>query len=202
MNSFLNKIFLASKNKGKISEIKSYLNGFGLEVFSLIDTPNINDIEETGNSFEENALLKAKAVYNIVKIPVLSDDSGLEVDLLDGRPGIYSARYSGINADDKSNNEKLLAELRDSTEDRRTARFRCVLCLYDGENSRFFEGVCEGKIDFSSKGKNGFGYDPLFIPSGYSNTFGELSSEVKSSISHRAKALLSLKKYLELEKSM
>lgn len=202
MKQFMKKIFIASKNKGKISEIRSYLTGFGIEVFSMLDSHEIHDIEETGDSFEDNALLKAKAVYEIVKIPVLADDSGLEVDLLDGKPGIYSARYSGINANDNSNNEKLLAELGNSPEDRRTARFRCVLCLYDGENSRFFDGVCEGRIDFSIKGKNGFGYDPLFIPSGYSNTFGELSNEVKSRISHRAKALLSLKKYLELEKSM
>jgi len=202
MKQFMKKIFIASKNKGKISEIRSYLTGFGIEVFSMLDSHEIHDIEETGDSFEDNALLKAKAVYEIVKIPVLADDSGLEVDLLDGKPGIYSARYSGINANDSSNNEKLLAELGNSPEDRRTARFRCVLCLYDGENSRFFDGVCEGRIDFSIKGNNGFGYDPLFIPSGYSNTFGELSNEVKSRISHRAKALLSLKKYLELEKSM
>ena len=202
MNAFMTKIFIASKNKGKIEEIRSYLTGFGFEIFSLLDAPEIPDVEETGSSFEENALLKAKAVYDVVKIPVLADDSGLEVDSLGGSPGIYSARFSGEGANDEKNNLKLLDELKNLPPEKRTARFICVLVLYDGTNSRYFDGVCEGKIAFSPAGNNGFGYDPLFIPAGYEQSFGELGNSVKSKISHRAKALLSLKKFLDLEKSM
>lgn len=202
MNTFMKKIFIASKNKGKIEEIRSYLTGFGFEIFSLLDSPEIPDVAETGSSFEENALLKAKAVYNVVKIPVLADDSGLEVGALGGSPGIYSARFSGAGATDEKNNLKLLDELKSFPDEKRTARFICVLVLYDGMNSRYFDGACEGKIAFSPAGNNGFGYDPLFIPEGYEQSFGELGDSVKSKISHRAKALLSLKKFLDLEKSM
>lgn len=198
----MKKIFIASKNKGKIAEIKIYLSEFGYEIFSLLDMPDFQDIEETGNSFEENALLKAKTIFNIVKIPVLADDSGLEVDHIKGKPGIYSARYSGKNASDKSNNEKLLSELINVEFNERTARFRCVLCLYDGMSERYFEGVCEGNIINSPRGDDGFGYDPLFIPKGYSQTFAELGMDMKNKISHRGKALISLRKFLELEENM
>ncbi len=198
----MKKLFIASKNKGKINEIKSYLKEFGYEIFSLLDTDHIPDVEETGSTFEENALLKARAVFDVVKIPVLSDDSGLEVDYLNGRPGIYSARYSGENAGDKSNNLKLLKELGDLEYDKRTARFKCVICMYDGISARYFDGVCEGNIISDPRGDTGFGYDPLFIPMGYSLTFGELGLEVKNRISHRGKALQSFKKYIELEENM
>ncbi len=198
----MKKIFIASKNKGKIAEIKIYLSEFGYEIFSLLDMPDFQDIEETGKSFEENALLKAKTIFNIVKIPVLADDSGLEVDHIKGKPGIYSARYSGKNASDKSNNEKLLSELINVEFNERTARFRCVLCLYDGVSERYFEGVCEGNIINSPRGDDGFGYDPLFIPKGYSQTFAELGMDMKNKISHRGKALISLRKFLELEENM
>ncbi len=195
----MKKLFIASKNKGKINEIRAFLREMHYEVFSLLDTPDIPDIEETGKTFEENALLKAKAVFNIVKIPVLSDDSGLEVDYLKGAPGIFSARYSGINATDKDNIDKLLTELKDIDFNQRTARFKCVICLYDGIIERFFEGVCYGNILTYPKGENGFGYDPLFMPKGYSLTFAELDQNTKNKISHRGIALLSLKKFLEIE---
>ncbi|MBE2226389.1 MAG: XTP/dITP diphosphatase [Ignavibacteria bacterium] len=198
----MKKIFIASKNKGKIEEIRSYLAGFGIEIFSLLDSHELPEVEETGATFEENAHLKAKAIFDIVKIPVLADDSGLETDSLGGSPGIYSARFSGEGATDERNNLKLLKELENVPDDKRTARFVCVLALYDGINSRYFEGTCEGKIAFASAGTNGFGYDPLFIPAGYDQTFGELGSAVKTRISHRAKALRSLKKFLDLEKSL
>ena len=198
----MKKIFIASKNKGKIDEIRSYLTPFGYEIFSLIDMPNIPDIEETGSTFEENAMIKAKAVFDVVKIPVLADDSGLEVDLLNGRPGVYSARYSGEGATDEKNNAKLIRELGDAALESRTARFKCVIALYDGMNERFFDGVCEGNIAYKPEGTSGFGYDPLFIPKGYTLTFGELCPDVKNRISHRGKALESLKKFLELEKYM
>ncbi|MEO8512568.1 MAG: XTP/dITP diphosphatase [Ignavibacteria bacterium] len=198
----MKKIFIASKNKGKLSEIKSFLGEMEYEIFSLLDAHEMPDIEETGNSFEENALLKARSIFNIVKIPVIADDSGLEVDYLNGAPGIYSARYSGENATDKKNNDKLLKELKDIETKKRTAAFKCVICLYDGLSERFFDGVCEGIILTRPKGEKGFGYDPLFVPNGYTQTFAELGPEIKNRISHRGKALLSLEKFLKLEEKM
>lgn len=198
----MKKIFVASKNKGKISEIRSYLAPLDYELFSLIDIPDIPDIEETGSTFEENALIKAKAVYNIVKIPVLADDSGLEVDLLGGRPGVYSARYSGEGAADEKNISKLLTELGGSKFEERTARFKCIIALYDGINERLFEGTCEGNIIHYPKGTDGFGYDPIFMPRGCSLTFAEMDSDSKNRISHRGLALESLVKFMKLENTM
>ncbi len=198
----MKKLFIASKNQGKINEIKFYLKDFNFEIFSLLDSPEIPDIEETGATFEENALIKAKAVFEIVNIPVLADDSGLEVDYLNGAPGVYSTRFAGDGATDKKNNAKLLAELGDIDINERTARFKCVIVLYDGVSERYFDGNCEGYITTHPKGENGFGYDPLFIPLGYQLTFAELDLNVKNKISHRGKALLSLKKYLDFEKTM
>ncbi len=198
----IRKFFIASKNSGKIKEIRSILEGTGCELFSLLDTPHIPDIEETGSTFEENAFLKAKAVFDIVKIPVLADDSGLEVDFLNGAPGIYSARFSGPGANDEKNNQKLLAELEDVEFSRRTARFRCVIAMYDGVSERSFAGTCEGHIITYKKGSNGFGYDPVFMPNGYNQTFAELSDAVKNRISHRARALNSLRDFLVLEQKM
>jgi XTP/dITP diphosphohydrolase len=195
----MKKIFIASKNQGKVKEIKSILSGFNIEFFSLIDSPNIPDIEETGTTFEENAFIKAKAVYDKVQIPVLADDSGLEVDYLGGVPGVYSARYAGKNATDAQNCKKLLVELDGVESKNRTARFKCILVLYDGVSKRFFEGACEGNIITSPRGTGGFGYDPLFVPEGYEKTFAELDLSTKNKISHRGKALASLKKFLDLE---
>ncbi|MCC6864595.1 MAG: XTP/dITP diphosphatase [Ignavibacteria bacterium] len=198
----LKKIFIASKNKGKVQEISFALKKLNYEIFSLIDTPNIDDIPETGNSFEENAYLKAKSVFDIVKIPVISDDSGLEVDFLNGEPGIYSARYSGAESDDTKNIKLLLKKLGNTLINKRTARFKCVMVLYDGINKRVFDGECEGVILFSPKGENGFGYDPVFQPIGYDQSFAQMKIEEKEKISHRGKALKSLFKYLELESNM
>ena len=198
----MKKIFVASKNKGKISEIKSYLAPLGYEIFSLLDNPGIADIEETGATFEANAMIKAKAVFDVVKIPVLADDSGLEVDLLEGRPGVFSARYSGAGANDEKNNAKLLTELGETELNKRTAKFKCVIAMYDGLNTRVFDGECEGIIIFQPRGNWGFGYDPLFMPNGYTKTFAELGNDIKNEISHRGKALKSLLKFLELENTM
>lgn len=198
----MKKIFVATKNEGKVKEIRSYLAPMGYEIFSLIDVPEFPEIEETGSTFEDNALIKAKALFDLVKIPVMADDSGLEVDLLNSRPGVYSARFSGDDATDERNNSKLLEELGDSGLNERTAIFRCVIALYDGLSVRYFEGTCEGNIAFQFKGTNGFGYDPLFVPRGYTQTFAELDVEIKNRISHRGKALQSLVKYLELENTM
>jgi len=198
----MKKVFIATKNTGKVKQLRSFLVPMGYEIFSLIDAPEFPEIKETGTTFEENALIKAKALYDVVKIPVLADDSGLEVDLLQGRPGVLSARFSGEGATDEKNNAKLLKELGDSVLSERTARFRCIIALYDGLSARYFEGTCEGNIGFQLKGANGFGYDPLFVPGGYTQTFAELGVEIKNRVSHRGKALQSLVKFLELENTM
>jgi len=198
----MKKIFIASKNSGKIKEIKAYLSELGIEIFSLLDMYGFNDIAETGNTFEENAFIKAKALFDIVKLPVLADDSGLEVDPLNGAPGIYSARYAGPGASDSDNIRKLLDELQDVQPDSKTARFKCILVLYDGISKRSFEGACEGRIIDSTRGDEGFGYDPVFVPNGYEKTFAELGVKVKNKLSHRAKALKSLQDFLKMERSV
>jgi XTP/dITP diphosphohydrolase len=198
----MKKLFIASKNSGKIKEIKAYLSELGIEIFSLLDMQSLNDIAETGKTFEENAFIKAKALFDIVKLPVLADDSGLEVDPLNGEPGVYSARYAGPGASDSDNIRKLLDELKDVQSDSRTARFKCILVLYDGISKRSFEGACEGRIIDSIRGDEGFGYDPVFVPKGYEKTFAELGIKVKNELSHRAKALKSLLDFLKMERSV
>jgi XTP/dITP diphosphohydrolase len=192
----MRKIFIATKNKGKIKEISYCLNGLGIEILSMQDKPDVPDIEETGKTFEENAWIKAKEFYDIVKMPVLADDSGLEVDYLNGAPGVYSSRYAGENASDDDNCIKLLMELKNADESKRTARFHCIAVYYDGKDKKIFDGVCEGHIIDQKRGTNGFGYDPLFVPEGYSQTYAELSDEVKNKISHRGKALQKFREYL------
>jgi XTP/dITP diphosphohydrolase len=191
------KIFIASKNNGKIKEIESVLRVFNYEFSSLADYPDIPDIDESGATFEENAFIKAKAVYDIVKVPVMADDSGLEVDYLNGAPGVYSARYAGEKASDLDNCMKLLKELKQTEYEKRTARFKCVIILYNGVNKHSFEGTCEGHILNEMRGSKGFGYDPLFLPEGYTKTFAELDLDTKNRISHRGKALQKLVKFMD-----
>lgn len=194
----MKQIVIASKNEGKIREIRNFLHGLELEIKSIADYPNIPELSEDGNSFEENAFLKAKAVYEHAKITTIGDDSGLEVHYLNDRPGIYSRRYSGQNANDLSNNMKLLDDLKNVDMDHRRARFRCSIVLYNSlYNGLSFEGKCEGYIIDDLKGDNGFGYDPLFIPLGYNKTFAELDLVTKNKISHRGKALTHLRQFLE-----
>jgi XTP/dITP diphosphohydrolase len=193
-NHGMRRLYIASKNKGKVKEIQYVLKDTGIKVLSLSDAPEIPDIPETGTTFEENAFIKAKAVYDILNAPVLADDSGLEVDYLNGAPGVYSSRYAGENATDEDNCSKLLSVL--SGVENRAAGFRCVLVLYDGTQKKIFNGVCRGTINHAPKGGNGFGYDPLFIPEGFSETFAELGPETKNKISHRGKALARLREYL------
>lgn len=189
------KIIIASKNKNKVEQIKEYLKDLNINFLSLYDFPEIPEIAEDGKTFEENALKKSKAVYSYTNLPSLSDDSGLEIDSLNGEPGIFSARYAGNNASDEDNNKKLLRELENS--ENRKARYRCVLSLYEQEEkNNFFEGSCNGEIVKEPKGKKGFGYDPLFLPEGFDKTFGELDLVIKLKISHRGKALNKLKNYL------
>jgi len=188
------QLVLATRNRGKIREIKYILSDFPIEIKSLLDFPNIPEIEETGNTFEENALIKAKTVAKLTGLPALADDSGLAVDCLNGAPGVYSARYAGEGADDKKNNEKLLRELEGIPLERRGAAFVCViaLCIPKG-NCYIEEGKCKGVISLSPRGSYGFGYDPIFFLPDYGKTMAELPLEVKNQISHRYKALKKIK---------
>lgn len=185
------KLVVGTYNAGKIKELNELLAGLPVELFGLDRFENIADVEETGATFAENAILKAKEYARQTGFWALSDDSGLEVEALGGAPGVFSARYAGETADDQDRIEKLLRELSETGDRRRRARFVCVMALADetGEIRFLAEGVCEGKIALDERGTNGFGYDPIFIPEGYKQTFGELSSTVKSEISHRARAI-------------
>lgn len=184
------KLLLATRNSHKTREFAEIL-GSDFEVRDLSGEPEAPLVEETGATFAENAILKAVAISKRFPGLVVADDSGLEVDALDGAPGVYSARYAGPNATDKDNVGRLLSELRDSRGAAPfTARFRCVLALArDGQLLGTFQGDVDGTIIESPRGGAGFGYDPIFQPSGSTKTFGELPSEEKNRISHRARAI-------------
>lgn len=192
----MKKILIATKNKGKLEDIKQIFKNSEFEFISLLDLSDAPEIDESGNSFEENAKIKAFACYEKYKIISIGDDSGLSVDQLNGRPGIYSARFASENANDEENNLKLLNEL-SSYEKPHIAQFICVASLFDGKNFYSAQGEIKGQIINEIRGKNGFGYDPLFIPDGFNKTFGELSIEEKNLYSHRSKAFRSLKTIIE-----
>jgi XTP/dITP diphosphohydrolase len=189
------RIIFASKNNGKIREVKDILSGTSLEILSLLDLNNNENIIEDGKTFEENAIIKASHVFNKYKIPVIADDSGLVVDQLHGGPGVFSARYSGPNATDVQNNMKLINELKYLPEPH-FAKYICSAVFYNGEKYLIAEGEEGGIITLNAKGVNGFGYDPFFIPNNYSVTMAELDPKEKNKISHRAKAFNKLKEQL------
>ncbi|MFA1820603.1 XTP/dITP diphosphatase [Virgibacillus oceani] len=197
----MKQILVATKNKGKAKEFKAFFSGYRIKAYSLLDLEEeIPDIEETGITFKENAALKAEQIAENLSIPVLADDSGLMIDHLGGSPGIYSARYAGEMKDDNANMDKVLDELENVPEKKRSARFICVLAVaIPSEETIFRTGYCEGHIGFSKKGKNGFGYDPIFVPDGYHVTMAELSSEEKNQISHRKHAISQLEEWLKEE---
>ncbi len=181
-------VLLATRNKHKVVEIKAILDIVGLELLTADDVANLSEVEEDGDTFESNACKKAIAYAAASGMWAMADDSGLEVDALDGAPGVYSARYAGEQGNDQANNAKLLREL-DQVTDRR-ARFRCAIALADPDgHARTVDGRCEGRIGTVPHGQNGFGYDPLFVPDGYEQTFAELDEATKNRISHRAVAL-------------
>lgn len=187
------QILVATHNQGKIKELKKLLENSPFILRSLSEFPDIIEPEETGSTFAENAILKAKSYAAQTGLPALADDSGLEVEALNGEPGILSARYAGedkINLD-KENIEKLLGELAKTKNSERLARFFCAMAISDerGNIKTIAEGICKGKIALSPSGTNGFGYDPVFIPEGFEQTFGELSDQIKQKISHRTQAL-------------
>jgi len=193
------EIIIASKNRGKIKEILFFFkDNKSIKWGSLADFVDIPDIEETGDTFYENASLKASTVSLLKKTYCLADDSGLCVDFLDGRPGVYSSRYSGKDADDAKNREKLLQELSGIETSQRSARFVCSMVLSDpsGKIVHTSTGRCEGIIGFKEEGSMGFGYDSIFIPSGYGITMAQLTESEKNSISHRGKALEDMKEYI------
>jgi XTP/dITP diphosphohydrolase len=188
------ELVVATRNRHKTREIQHIL-GPEFRVRDLGAHPEISEIRESGTSFEENSKLKALAASRELLGQVIADDSGLEVDALGGAPGIYSARYAGLNTTDREKIDKLLRELARvcATDERRRARFRCVVALArNGNLLGTFEGIVEGRIADEARGDFGFGYDPIFIPEGLEQTFGELPTEVKNTISHRAKAMRAL----------
>lgn len=196
----LNQTVIATGNKHKLEEIGAILKGFNLEVLSMKDI-GLEGLEiiEDGNTFEENALIKAGAVMDKIGKLVIADDSGLEVDILNNQPGIYSARFAGKNATDDENNKKLLKLLEDVPLNKRTARFVCgMAAVFPNGDTIVLRGECPGIIGFEPKGKGGFGYDPLFIVEKYNKTFAEIGEEKKNKISHRAIALEKLKEELKI----
>ncbi len=186
----MERLVVATKNKGKIIEIKKVLQAMPFEVQSMEDIGITVDVVEDGKTFEENSLKKAVEICQVCKAVVIADDSGIEVDYLDGAPGIYSARFGGPDATDEDRNAKLLDMLREVPLEKRTARFVCVIAVAFPDGRSFVvRDTIEGCVDFSPKGDKGFGYDPIFYVPEYDKTMAELSSDVKNQISHRAKAL-------------
>ena len=183
-------LIIATRNKHKVIEIKGIWSDLGFRFLSLDDLPQKIEIRETGLTFSENAIKKAFQVANHINAFVLADDSGIEVDALGGKPGVFSARYSGLNATDDQNNQKLLNALQGVAWEKRGARYRCVIALIDLQKRVYLsEGVCEGIIAFEPSGQRGFGYDPIFYVPEYGMTMAGLTSEIKNRISHRAMAL-------------
>ncbi|MGG1677616.1 XTP/dITP diphosphatase [Neobacillus sp. NRS-1170] len=200
----MKEVIIATKNPGKAREFEHIFAPRGYSVKTLLDFPEIPEVEETGSTFEENAILKAEAVSQALNRMVIGDDSGLIVDVLEGRPGIYSARYAGEPKNDQNNTEKVLSELKGVPEAERTARFYCALAVaVQGQETFTVSGTCEGRILEEQRGTNGFGYDPVFYVPEKGRAMAELSSDEKNKISHRANALKKLDDVLDgiLEKA-
>jgi XTP/dITP diphosphohydrolase len=197
----MEKVILASRNKGKIKEIGDILGRYDMTVVSRDDAGlPIDEVEETGETFEENSYIKAKAILDVAGVPTVADDSGLMVDALGGAPGVYSARYAGEDCTYEDNNRKLLSALAGVPDEKRSARFVSVITMLWPDGRKIVaRGECEGRILTETRGEGGFGYDPLFVPEGYDISFGEMSPEEKNKISHRAKALMKLESILENE---
>ena len=183
------RFILASNNKGKLKEMKTILEGLGNEVVSQSEAGLAIEAEETGKTFEENALIKARAACDALSEPAIADDSGLAVDALDGAPGVYSARYGGDTCENDADRVKLLLKSLDS-EKKRSAKFvSCIACVFPNGNVISARGECEGEITFAPRGEGGFGYDPVFELTGTGKTMAELSPEEKNAVSHRGRAL-------------
>lgn len=193
------RVVLATGNLGKLEELRRILDGLPVELVPMTDL-GIEGAEETGTTFEANALLKARHVVAVTGLPAIADDSGLEVDALDGAPGVYSSRYAGVDGDDPANNAKLLRELDGVPEGERTARFVCVAALVTpGGTERTTRGAMEGRIGHEERGTAGFGYDPLFTSEGETRTNAELPPHEKDARSHRGQAFRALRPIVEGE---
>ena len=194
-------IYLASGNAHKLHELQTALDqaGLAVQVFGPDKIGGMPEVEETGTTFEANALLKAHGLQEMADKDAwfLADDSGIEIDALNGRPGVISARYAGEPCDDEANNDKVLEEMREVSERERSCRFRCVLALVGKDLEEIFAGSCEGVLLQKRRGSGGFGYDPLFLPNESASTFAEISLNEKAKISHRARALTRLIDWLK-----
>ena len=188
------RLLFASQNQHKLEEIKALLPS-GVELLSLADMQFEGDIPETSPTLAGNALQKAAYIYAKFKMPCFADDTGLEIDALQGRPGVYSARYAGLNKSADDNMEKVLNQLQGETQ--RKAAFKTVIALTGMEELMFFEGVVHGTITTEKRGTNGFGYDPIFMPDGYAVTFAQMNRDEKNKLSHRANAVLKFSKWLK-----
>lgn len=190
------QLLVATGNAGKVRELKDFLVDLPVVLRDLNEFSEVSEVEETGATFTENAILKAAGYSAQTGLWTVADDSGLEVEALKGAPGVFSARYAGENASDTDKIAKLLNELGNS--DNMRARFACAMAISDetGEIKFVSEGVCDGRITVTPRGTNGFGYDPVFVPDGFEETFGELSGQVKREISHRARAMKKIIEYL------
>lgn len=188
-------LFLASGNPDKVKELREMLEPLGCRLMSVLDYPGVDTVEEDQPALEGNALKKARFWHQHTGLPALADDTGLEVDVLDGEPGVYSARYAGDAVTYEENVIKLLENMEGKKN--RKARFRTVVAFV-GDEETLFEGICDGKIIEKPRGDGGFGYDPVFVPEGYDKTFAELTAKEKNVISHRGKALKSAVEYLQV----
>ncbi|NIA29886.1 MAG: XTP/dITP diphosphatase [Actinobacteria bacterium] len=191
----LKKLLLATRNKDKVIEIKHVLKDLKIEIISADSFENLPDVEEDQPTLEGNAIKKAQVLFEIAGIPTVADDTGLEVDFLNGQPGVRSGRYAGENVTYEENVDKLLEALAGVPAEKRTARFRTIVAFYNGKEVQTVEGICEGIILDERRGHSGFGYDPVFYVPQFKKTFAEMSLEEKNEISHRGRAL---KKFKEL----
>ncbi|MBR3280789.1 MAG: XTP/dITP diphosphatase [Clostridia bacterium] len=186
----MKEIILATNNQNKVREMKQKLSSFDIKVLSLKEAGIDVDVEETGETFKENAEIKADAIYEMLKKPVIADDSGLCIDALDGAPGVHSHRFAGEEATDADRINLVLEKLKDVPKEKRTARFKCCVCYIDENGEKhFFEEKAEGIIGYEPKGTNGFGFDPIFHYEGDNRSFAEYSPEEKNAVSHRGKAV-------------
>lgn len=193
----MKEVLIATNNAGKAKDFETLFRPLGIQVLTLNDIEGDIDVDETGDTFEANAILKAETVARLLGKIVIADDSGLEIDALGGSPGVYSARYAGAEKNDEANIDKALNELERASTDDRSARFRCVLAIAGpGLKTETFSGSCEGLIHTKRQGSNGFGYDPIFFVPALNRTMAELSAEEKNEISHRGAALTQLKSKL------
>lgn len=196
----MKEILVASNNEDKLSEIRKVFEKEDLKILSMKDIGLEIDVSEDQDTLEGNALKKAKEIFTASRIPTISDDTGLFVKALNNKPGVYSSRYAGDNVSYDENCQKLLKNMKGVSDHKREACFKTVICFYISQDEYFFfEGICIGKIIDQKRGEEGFGYDPLFVPDGYIKTFAEMNKDEKNKISHRGRALMKLKDFINTE---